>query len=183
MLNTGTTILIILLASVFLQLINTRAALKHSKNSNNTFNYIKNNKYTKRQLMTNYERYFYDILVELEEELNIKILPQINLSTIIYKETNNKYINELFRNIDFAIFSKDYSDLLLLIEINDSTHNTKERMERDRKVDMIVANADIKLIKFYSNNPNKKEYVKQRVRDEIIGSRISKFNFTHRVGE
>ena len=126
-----------------------------------------NNVYTIKSLMTKYERYFYDILVELEDELNIKVIPQVNLASIINKDGNNKYRNELFRNIDFGIFSKDYEDILLLIEINDKTHNSYNRRNRDIKVDKIVSSAGIKLIKFYSNYPNKRDYVKQRIRDEL----------------
>ena len=125
------------------------------------------NNYYKKQLMTKYERYFYDILIELKSELNIEIMPQVNLASIINKEGNYKYRNELFRNIDFGIFSKDYKELLLLIEINDKTHNNYNRRKRDIKVDNIVDNAGIKLIKFYSNYPNNKDYVKNRVCDEI----------------
>lgn len=126
-----------------------------------------NNIYNKRKFMTDYERYFYETLKELEGELDIKIHPQINLATIINKETNNYYINELFRNIDFAIFDKNYNNLLLLIEINDNTHNTKKRIYRDKKVDYILKCANIKLIKFYSNYPNKKDYIKTRIKKEL----------------
>lgn len=126
-----------------------------------------NSNYSKKQLMTKYERYFYDILIELKSEFDIEIMPQLNLASIINKEGNYKYRNELFRNIDFGIFSKDYNELILLIEINDKTHNNYNRRKRDIKVDNIVGNAGIKLIKFYSSYPNKKDYVKNRVRDEI----------------
>lgn len=125
------------------------------------------NNYSVKPLITKYERYFYDIFVELENELDIKVMPQVNLSSIINKDTNQRYRTELFRNIDFGIFTKDYSKILLLIEINDNTHNQKKRIRRDKKVDEIVRKANIKLIKFYSNYPNKKEYVKERVKKEI----------------
>lgn len=90
------------------------------------------------------------------------------MATILKKETNNYYINELFRNIDFGVFTKDYNKLLLLIEINDNTHNSRKRIARDKKVDEILISAGIKLIKFYSKYPNKKEYVKSRIKNEII---------------
>lgn len=82
----------------------------------------------------------------------------------------------MFRNIDFAIFDSDYSTLLLLIEINDKTHQTRKRKERDHKVDEICEKAGIKLIKFYSNYSNEKEYVKNRVKKElnIIGLKKEK---------
>lgn len=123
--------------------------------------------YSKKSLMTKYERYFYDILIELKDELNIEIMPQVNLASIINKDNNNYYRNELFRNIDFGIFTKDYKELILLIEINDKTHNTKNRKSRDIKVDNIVKSAGVKLIKFYSNYPNKKDCVIDRIKNEI----------------
>ena len=122
----------------------------------NTMGYTQNNTYKVKRLMTGFEKYFYDILVELETELGIRIQPQVNLASIVQKETNNYYINELFRNIDFGIFTKDYNELLLLIEINDSSHYLSERIKRDKKVQEILNCADIKLIKFYSEYPNKK---------------------------
>lgn len=125
------------------------------------------NIYSIKSLMTKYEKYFYDILVDLKYELNIEVMPQVNLASIINKKGNYKYRNELFRNIDFGIFTKDYEKLLLLIEINDKTHNNYIRRNRDMKVDKIVNDAGIRLIKFYSNCSNKKEYVKNRIIDEI----------------
>lgn len=124
--------------------------------------------YSRKKFMTDYERYFYNIFVELENEFNVKVIPQVNLAAIIKKEINNYYINELFRNVDFAIFDKDYNNVLLLIEINDSTHKTSTRIARDIKVEKILKDADIKLMKFYSNYPNKKDYVKERVKQVII---------------
>lgn len=123
----------------------------------------------RKKFMTYNERIFYNKLIELEDEYNLKIQPQINLATIIKKKNNNYYkrVNELFRNIDFGIFSKNYNDLLLLIELNDKSHNKKERKLRDEKVKDIVKEAGIKLITFHTNFPNKEEYVKNRILKEI----------------
>lgn len=153
-------IILIVVIGFIGSIINTKIECIFSKNK-------RYNSYSVKSLMTKYESYFYDILVELKDELNIEIMPQVNLASIINKDTNNYYRNELFRNIDFGIFTKDYKKLLLLIEINDKTHNTKSRKSRDIKVDRIVNDAGIKLIKFYSNYSNKKEYVKERIKGEI----------------
>lgn len=158
-------IIFLLLITVLVQLLNIKTAMKNDKNTKIN---IKDNNYSIKNIMTNYEKYFYDVLVELEDELGIKIHPQVNLATILKKENNNYYINELFKNIDFGIFSKDYNKLYLLIEINDNTHNSKKRKNRDEKVDQILGNAGIKLIKFYSKYPNKKDYVKFRIKNEIL---------------
>lgn len=121
--------------------------------------------YIKRDFMTKTELHFYDKIKELETEY--KIVPQINLATII-KKTNKGYINELFKNIDFAIFDKDYKNILLLIELNDSTHNKFDRKDRDLKIKKICNEANIKLITFYTMYPNKKEYVLNRIKKHLI---------------
>lgn len=172
--NISIIIFFVLLTAVFVQLVNVQIALKSTKKRKNNTNKINSNNYSEKPLMTKYEKYFFDILVELESELGVRIQPQVNLATILHKENNNHYISELFRNIDFAIFSKDYAELILLIEINDSSHNSKDRIERDKKVDTILSDAGIKLIKFYSHYSNKREYVKERVKEEIINVREKK---------
>lgn len=166
---------IALVIPTIIQFLNAKIIGKNFKSfkDNNTKN---SNNYKIKNIMTNYEKYFYDILIELEDELSVRIHPQVNLATILNKETNSYYINELFRNIDFGIFTKDYSELLLLIEINDSTHNSKDRRKRDKKVDNILKNANVKLIKFYSSYPNKKEYVKEKIKSEIFGNKNNGIN-------
>lgn len=121
----------------------------------------------KNRFMTYKERYFYNVLKELEMENNIIIQPQINLTTVINKKPHTKYYNDLYRNIDFGIFSNNYEKLLLLIEINDKSHNLEERKKRDKKVKKIVNQAGINLITFHTKDPNEKKYIKERVIKEI----------------
>ena len=121
--------------------------------------------YAQKPLMTEYEYRFYQILKELEEDYII--VPQLNLATIVKKINNNRYYSELFRNIDFAIFSKDYKKVLLLIEINDQTHNQHNRRDRALKVKKICNDTGIKLITFYTKYPNEKNYVIDRIKKEI----------------
>lgn len=121
--------------------------------------------YQKRNLMTNYEYKFYQNIKELEDEY--QIVPQLNLAAVTKKINNNRYYSELFRNIDFAIFSKDYQELLLLIEINDQTHNNYNRSDRDMKVKKICNDIGVKLITFYTKYPNEKTYVINRIKNEL----------------
>ena len=67
----------------------------------------------------------------------------MNLASVIHKE-NTKYRTELFRNIDFGIFNKDF-ELLLLIELNDKSHIQRNRKIRDRKVKNILKECNIPL--------------------------------------
>lgn len=122
-------------------------------------------KYEKKPIMSDYEIMFYNRMKDLETEYNI--VPQLVLSSIVDKKSKQKYRSELYRIIDFAIFSKDYSKLLLLIELNDNSHNQRKRKDRDLKVKKICNSAKIKLITFYTKYPNEKDYIINRIKKEI----------------
>ena len=123
------------------------------------------NIYREKTLMTNTEKNFYQKLKVLEPKY--KIIPQVNLGTIIEKISNEKFENELFRNIDYGIFTNDFSKVLLLIELNDQTHNQPQRKKRDIKVKEICNKANIPIMTFYTNYPNNQEYVINRILNKI----------------
>lgn len=154
-------IIIFLIGFIGIIIIN----IKKLNINKSTKNNLKKTIYELKPIMTEYENNFYNILKNLENEY--KIIPQLNLASIIKKQNNNKYYNELFRNIDFAIFNKDFSKILLLIELNDKTHNSIKRKDRDLKVKKICNDANIKIIFFYSKYPNEKNYVLNRILKEL----------------
>lgn len=119
--------------------------------------------YNKKKIMSYNEQQFYNLLKEVIGEDYI-IWPQINLAAIINKTGNERYQSELYRNVDFGIFSKRDYNLLLLIELNDETHNTHySRRKRDKSVNSICQDAGISIIAFWENKPNEKEYVRNRI--------------------
>lgn len=126
-------------------------------------------KYTiKKSQISECEKYFYDILKKnFSKDYDIR--PQVPLSSIIEKEKSfsREYQNELNRVIDFGIFNKETQEPLLLIEINDKTHNQSNRKDRDRKVQSICNSAGIKLITFWTKFDNKEDYIVNRVLKEI----------------
>lgn len=151
--------------------INTKHEENKDKNTNN-----KVNNYIKRNFMTSAEMNFYNKINELNDEYIV--IPQVNLGTVIEKETKG-YRNELFKNIDFAIFSKDFKEVLLLIELNDSTHQQSKRRKRDRNLYDICKNANIKLITFYTKYPNEKNWVLNRIKNEISSQKNTKIEDTN----
>lgn len=92
------------------------------------------------------------------------VLPQINLATVVEKVNKIRYHNELFRNIDFCIFTQDYEPKIL-IELNDNSHHFKNRRIRDDKVNMICSDAGLPVLTLWSNYPNEEKYIKQRLDD------------------
>lgn len=128
---------------------------------------IKNYEYGQKQYQTGTEKEFYDKLIRATFELDIQIIPQIPLSSVI-KKYGSRYQNELYRIIDYGIFDKDYN-LLLLIELNDQTHLQTERKTRDAKVKEICNKANIKLITFWTNCNNEIECIKHRIKNILAG--------------
>lgn len=123
--------------------------------------------YIPKKFLTNNEYNFLTKFIDLENELHVNIVPQVNLASVIQKVSDSRFNTELFRNIDFGIFNADYSKLLLLIELNDESHNEYHRKKRDIKVHDICNKAGIKLITFYTKYSNEKEYVKSRIIKEL----------------
>lgn len=121
--------------------------------------------YEVKPLLTTSELAFYTKIEELNN--NYVIVPQVNLASIINK-IHGGYQNELYRNIDFGIFTKDFK-LLLLIELNDNTHNSHKRKERDLKIKKILDDCNIKILYFYTKYPNEKEYIINRIQESING--------------
>lgn len=135
----------------------------HLKNSKN---HLENNYYSaKNHLMTDCEKKFFVTINNILQGKYI-LQPQINLASVIEKESFEKYRNELFRNIDFGVFDKSYK-LLLLIEINDQTHQEKKRQERDRKVKTICQKAGIPLIVFWTKFGCNQEYIHKRLAEYL----------------
>lgn len=158
-------IIVILMIVVFFAIISRFG----SSTSNNTVvnEDISTVNYVPKRFLYNNEYNFLTKFIDLENELHVHIVPQVNLASVITKISDSRFNTELFRNIDFGIFNADYSKLLLLIELNDESHNTYHRKKRDIKVHDICNKAGIKLITFYTKYSNEKEYVKSRIIKEI----------------
>lgn len=105
-------------------------------------------KYTaKESLMTATEIKYYEILTSILGN-DYLLFPQINLASIVDKQSDNNSKTDLFRNIDFGVFDYNFKPILL-IEINDNTHFRKDRIERDKKVATILKKAKLPLVTFW----------------------------------
>lgn len=101
----------------------------------------------KDALLTLTEIEYYDLLRMLVAE-EYYVFPQINLASVIDKQGGQGGRTELFRNIDFGIFDREYKPLVL-VEINDNSHLRPDRAERDKKVAKICKDAKIPLVTFW----------------------------------
>ena len=115
----------------------------------------------KDSIMTDCEKAFFEAIKEIVG-VQYTVQPQINLASVIDKESCSKYRNELFRNIDFGVFDRNYS-LVLLIEINDPSHLRQDRSARDSKVREICESAGIPLVTFWTKYGINKVYMRDQL--------------------
>ncbi|MBQ8749864.1 MAG: DUF2726 domain-containing protein [Clostridia bacterium] len=128
---------------------------------------IKNGEYEKKDsLLTQTELVFFNKLQKLYNK-KYHLQAQISLRSVVNKTYYSKYINELFKDIDFGIFDKKTLKPLVLIELNDYTHNYNNRQERDAKVKDILYQCGIPFLTFYTDKPNKLTYLKEKINREL----------------
>lgn len=120
---------------------------------------------SKGSIMTECERAFFLAIREVAEPQYI-VQPQVNLASVIDKESHSRYRNELFRNVDFGIFDKDYR-LIVLVEINDQSHMMYTRQERDQKVKQICEEAGIPLVTLWTKYGVNKAYIRNRLAEHL----------------
>lgn len=116
----------------------------------------------KKSYLTDCEKEFFRVIKSIVYP-NYIVYPQVPLSQIIEKDSTDRYQNELYRIIDFCIFSKDFEPLVC-IEINDETHHQKNRYVRDQKVKNILNQADLPIVTLWTSFGVKTEYIKERLR-------------------
>ena len=92
-----------------------------------------------------------------------ELYPQVGLSAIIKKVSNDYYANELYKVLDFVVVNKATQFPVLAIEINDETHNDHKRHERDNKVKAILEMAEIPLVTFWTSKGVNDWYIKQEL--------------------
>ncbi|WP_024862041.1 DUF2726 domain-containing protein [Ruminococcus flavefaciens] len=92
--------------------------------------------YKKKYILTKNEYYFYNNLKEIIAPLNLQILAKIRLADLIEVDTNKagkefmKYFGKIkSKHIDFAIV--DNMKVIMLLELDDNSHNKEDRKERD----------------------------------------------------
>ena len=84
---------------------------------------------------------------------SIVIMPKVRLADVIqvnpYGPKNNKALYKIaYKHLDFLIMTPAPKlELLCAVELDDYTHNTKDRVLRDNFVDSVLQDCDIKLFR------------------------------------
>ena len=119
--------------------------------------------YRRKYLLTKNELYFYKHLKSFADEYNYAILAKVRLADLIEvsAHANSKEFLKYFgkiksKHIDFMLCNRENLYPLLIIELNDSSHNQTDRKERDDFVKTVLEKAGYK-IAFLAGTQNMKE--------------------------
>ena len=121
----------------------------------------------KKSLLTAAELEFLKVLRRIEPN-KYEVIPQSALVSVIDKKTETAYRNELFRIIDYLFVDRNTFAPLLLVELNDSSHQRADRQLRDKKVEEICRKAKMPLVTFTTAEARDFALVKKRVLGEIL---------------
>lgn len=104
-------------------------------------------------IMTPTEVIFFNRLQQAVPELII--FSQVQLSRIIMPnddaDTNQGFwFNRICRmSVDYVLVAEDKQTVLLAIELDDWTHNTRRRQQQDNKKDKALSSAGIPIVRFH----------------------------------
>ncbi len=141
--------------------------------------YIKSNKSStinencylpKTNPMTETEKKFLTYLKPFADKYNLIILPQVQLQSI-FKVSDNKDITNFnkikSKSIDFAIVDNKYN-YKLFIELDDYTHNQKNRVKRDLFVNNLFNAYNLKLKRIKVQNNYSLEQIENIIKEVVI---------------
>lgn len=112
--------------------------------------------YQKKYLLTRNEYNFYTKLIPTANNYNLQILTKIRLADLVETKKNlsyadsNAYFNKIrSKHIDFALV--DNMRVIVLIELDDSSHKYQSRIERDIFVDDVLRTCGYCIIHTYGD--------------------------------
>ena len=164
-------ILLYFLAIPIILVIIIKAIASDSGNQKTSTVYRYNRKYV---IMTEREQEFYKKL-KLVCGDSILIFPQIHLSSLFFHNVKGQNFKLAFRfinrlSVDFVLVDSRNFKTLLAIELDDSTHNEKDRIKRDLIVNDIFEKANFPLLRVDSikiDNEKLKQMILENIKNIV----------------
>lgn len=104
------------------------------------------------------------------------VIPQVNLDKLLYVEKDlyywKTYRNKIVRkSVDFVIIDRKYFVPILAIELDDYSHKSYKRIERDLFVEKVFRDAGMKLLRInrqtLRNTRNLKQLIEENLRTPL----------------
>lgn len=157
--------LYVILIIVILILLLEKIVNNESKDIAEEINY--NKVYEKKEyLLTQTELKFYKLLKSITDKLELQLFVQVSMYQII-KNKNLKDFNKIkSKSIDYVITEKNCK-IKLCIELDDKTHNNKQRIERDKFVNKLFNDLNIKLLRIPVEGYYNIEKLEQQIKESL----------------
>ena len=121
--------------------------------------------YDKKTLLSRNEQNYFNAIKSVLPD-GCYVFPQVALASIVEKQDNSRYHNELFRVMDFVITDDKYMPKVV-IEVNDQTHLNADRRERDQKVRNILGEAGIPVIPLWTSYGINRDYIGKKLKEGL----------------
>lgn len=157
-------LIFVIIVLILEKIVNNKTNNETKENPTNLSNYIK-----KDYVMTQTELIFYRELKKVTDKLELSIFPQVNLERIINVKDNNKADRNRIksRSIDYTIVNNKNCKIVCCIELDDYTHNYKNRTERDNFINELFDNVGIKLHRIKVNNYYNLEELENKLKESL----------------
>ena len=120
----------------------------------------------KTYLLTQNELKFYKLLKSITDKNNLNLFSQVALYEII-KSKNIKYFNKIkSKTIDFVITDVNCK-IKLCIELDDPTHIKENRQKRDKFVNNLFKELNIKLIRIPVQSYYKLNELENKIKESL----------------
>ena len=144
-------LLIILILLVILDLIlkrkKSQPCKKKDVNSSQPEDYSE--AYQARYLLTQNEWHEYKKLKEYADQKNLQICPKVRLLDLVEPRSGDRYMSRLgkiqSKHVDFVITDQNLR-VKAILELDDGSHDTESRKERDLFVDQVLTSVGYRVI-------------------------------------
>lgn len=110
-------------------------------------------RYKRKYLLTKNEWYFYKALKPIADELGYIVLSKIRMADLVEpNEPNEKMKYGAFqkikaKHVDFALAKAENCEVVILIELDDNSHNDHDQLERDAFCDRVYRDCGYKVLR------------------------------------
>lgn len=144
---------------------------KIQTNNLNEKNSIEKNNYKeeyekKEYLLTQTELKFYKLLKKITDDLNYNLFTQVSLYEIVNCKNYKNFNKIKSKSIDFVITEKNCK-IKMCIELDDKTHYNNKRIERDKFMNKLFKDLEIKLIRIPVENFYNIEELEKKIKENI----------------
>lgn len=134
----------------------------------------------KAHILTATERPYYQVIQSVLPA-GLFLFPQVALSSVIKRSDEHKFQNELSRVFDFLVTDSNFTPLVA-IEINDPSHNSFNRKQRDKDLEGICGEAGLPLIFHDTKYGENADYFRRKITNALYPAEpLERTPYIHKI--